>query len=134
LSEELDDLSITLQRSVLRIVQEALTNVHRHARATAVTIEGAVRRGALTVSVLDNGGGFGRVATPSEPTGVGIPGMKARVRHFGGMLKIRTGKKGTRVFARIPLHRGSAAGRTGRPAARDKRERAAAAAMTLVAK
>lgn len=105
LPDGLDALPASMQRSVLRIVQEALTNVHRHASATQVRIELAIRRNKLSLLIADNGKGFAaaRKRESEQPTGVGMPGMKARVHQFGGHVTFRTGPKGTRVFAQIPL-------------------------------
>jgi two-component system NarL family sensor kinase len=101
-----DDLPIGLQRAVLRIVQEALSNVHRHASATNVQVQVAVKRRRMAVCVVDNGRGIvaAHDVMSEEPSlGVGIPGMKARTHRYGGCLKLRTGPNGTLVLARIPL-------------------------------
>lgn len=103
-SGPLHELPLPLQRSALRIVQEALTNVHRHACATTVRIRIALGRGRLTVGVADDGRGLAMNANRCvvDP-GVGISGMKARAHQFGGFFKIRSTGRGTTVFFRIPL-------------------------------
>ncbi|GAA2362770.1 sensor histidine kinase [Dactylosporangium salmoneum] len=79
-----------LAGTVHRIVQEALTNVARHARsATAVTVQVRQRDGVVTVEVADNG-------TP-EKAGYGLIGMRERVEALGGTLDA-----GFKVEARIP--------------------------------
>jgi len=100
----IDGLPLPLQRSVLRIVQEAVANVHRHAHATSVRITVGADRRRLSISVADDGRGLAKNDDGSilQP-GVGISGMKARVHHFGGCLKLRSAGRGTLVFARIPL-------------------------------
>lgn len=100
----IDGLPLPLQRSVLRIVQEAVANVHRHAHATSVRITVGADRRRLSISVADDGRGLAKDDDGSilHP-GVGISGMKARVHHFGGCLKLRSAGRGTLVFARIPL-------------------------------
>jgi signal transduction histidine kinase len=101
----LDSLPLPLQRAALRIVQEAMANVHRHAGAMAVRIRVAVGEGRLSISVADNGKGMsvdaeGNVLHP----GIGIAGMKARAHHFGGSLRIRSSiGRGTIILLRIPV-------------------------------
>lgn len=100
----IDGLAIGMQRSVLRIVQEAMANVHRHANASCVRIIIRADQRRLSISVVDNGKGLaksddGKILQP----GVGISGMKARAHQLGGCLKLRSAGKGTLVFVRIPL-------------------------------
>lgn len=96
-----------IQRSILRVVQEALTNVHRHADASHVHVGAKVVGGCLVVRVRDNGRGMPTSdgAGARLRMGVGIPGMHARLRQFGGDLKIRTRSKGTSLLAYVPLPR-----------------------------
>jgi signal transduction histidine kinase len=115
--EELDDLSPELQRAILRVVQEALTNVHRHANATRVSITARILSGRLVIRIRDNGHGMGGSVRPDGPIrlGVGVTGMRARLEQFGGSLKIRTGRGGACVVAMIPMARaGRAPQRAGR--------------------
>jgi signal transduction histidine kinase len=116
MSGPLNDLPLPLQRSALRIVQEAMTNIHRHASASTVRIRVAVSGGRLTVAVADDGQGLPmngdhRVINP----GVGMSGMKARVHQFGGFFQIRSSGRGTIVFCRIPLPRPRDAGAARKP-------------------
>lgn len=91
-----------LQHAALRIIQEALMNAHRHAQARRVSVGLAVDAEQLTVSVADDGRGL-----PSDRgelcIGVGIPGMRARARQFGGDLAISSDGSGTRIVAKLPL-------------------------------
>lgn len=104
LQGELEVLPISIQRSALRIVQEALTNVHRHARATAVRVEIKRKDRKLFMLIQDNGAGFRSSPAGEEvDSGVGVPGMRARARQFGGKVRISTGKKGTRVFVSMTI-------------------------------
>jgi len=103
--EEVDDLSPDLQRTILRVVQEALTNVHRHAGASHVSVNARIMSGRLVVRIRDNGHGMvgpiredGRIRL-----GVGVAGMRARLEQFGGELKIRTGRSGTGIVAMVPV-------------------------------
>ena len=109
-----------VQRALLRIVQEALSNVHRHAAASRVTVRIKVRRTMVLFGIFDDGQGIRGAAAPRgqgpavlDPgiSGLGVPGMYARMRHLGGALAIRGGRRGTTVFGRIPLVRCLRAGR-----------------------
>ena len=105
-SAEVDDLPFELQRSLLRIVQEALTNAHRHAQASQVAIDLSIRSGTLRLRVADDGSGLVPGVRPSAShgagLGVGISGMRARLRQFGGELTFLSGRRGTIVVARVP--------------------------------
>ena len=97
-SPKVDKLPLDMQRSLFRIVQEALANVHRHASASHVSVDLRRIAGRLHVIVTDNGrGAEGKQEEPSFRPGVGIYGIRARARQFGGDLKIRTGPHGTRI-------------------------------------
>ena len=99
-SQGVDRLPVEVQRSVLRVVQESLVNVHRHAKATKVGIEVKLNGTALRLRVSDNGKGLGaaNAAAGAKPAlGVGIPGMQSRIRQFGGTLEVESGSRGTTV-------------------------------------
>lgn len=103
IAEGIDAIPYALQRSILRIVQEALANVHHHAQATLVTVRLTLRQGRIDVRIADDGHGIPAGAGSAGPHhGVGIPGMRARARHFGGEVKIFSGRRGTLVVAMIP--------------------------------
>ncbi|WP_162419765.1 histidine kinase [Microvirga brassicacearum] len=115
--EEVDDLPPDLQRAILRVVQESLTNVHRHAGASHVSVDARIISGRLFVRIGDNGHGMVAPARPGGPIrlGVGVAGMRARLEQFGGDLRIRTGRSGTGIVAMIPVPN---AGRAPPPAGR----------------
>jgi PAS domain S-box-containing protein len=73
--------------AVFRIFQEMLSNVARHAQATAITLRIHVTAKLLTLSVQDNGCGASPLAFEA-PTAYGVMGMRERARHFGGQLEI----------------------------------------------
>lgn len=88
-----DQLPYGHQRSLLRITQEALTNVFRHAKATEVKIVIEATETHLRLTISDNGCGFDVSAKPSSrapASGVGIPAMRARLEQLGGTLEIRS--------------------------------------------
>jgi signal transduction histidine kinase len=105
LCDEVDDLAIEVQQSLLRIVQEALVNVHRHAAATNVTVRLKERDGELLLTLADNGVGMPAGAAdgsaPEQSLGVGIPGMRARVQECGGTFRIDSSRFGTKLTVTI---------------------------------
>jgi signal transduction histidine kinase len=96
-NEHVDGLPLHMQRSLFRIVQEALANVHRHACASHVAVDLRWIAGRLHVLITDNGRGAGEQGGPPFRSGVGIHGIRARARQFRGDLRIRTGPHGTRI-------------------------------------
>jgi signal transduction histidine kinase len=92
---------------VLRVIQEALTNVHRHAEgATNVSVALSHRRGALALRISDDGPGMAASQadnTASAHAGVGLSGMRSRVGALGGSLRIASDAGGTVVTARLPI-------------------------------
>jgi PAS domain S-box-containing protein len=106
IDEGADDLRIDLRRALLRIVQEALSNVHRHAAASRVVVDLRQTPDAIILCITDDGQGMqARQAGPTADKvslGVGIPGMRIRLHQFGGSLRIRSGRRGTVVRARVP--------------------------------
>jgi two-component system, NarL family, sensor kinase len=110
IAPEVDKLSYERQRSVLRIIQEALTNVFRHAKATQVTIAMAATDTHFKLRISDNGRGMPISQARSGPEaisfGVGIPAMRVRLQQMGGALQIRsssaTEHRGTTLCAVIP--------------------------------
>ena len=86
-----------------RILQEALTNVFKHAGATQVHIVLEARAQLLTVRVSDDGTGFDRDSLP-EKASLGLVGMRERAYLVGGSLTVTARRAGgTRVVARLPL-------------------------------
>jgi PAS domain S-box-containing protein len=88
--------------TMYRILQEALTNVARHARASKIVVELARNESTLELVVRDDGVGF-RVSAQHETAGLGLRGMRERVTLLGGSIRIDSApRKGTVVRARIP--------------------------------
>jgi PAS domain S-box-containing protein len=105
-SPNIDTLPLHMQRSLFRIVQEALANVYRHACASHVCVDLRWIADRVHVIVTDNGrGAAGKQKESSFRPGVGIYGIRARARQFGGDLRIRTGSHGTRIHAVAPVER-----------------------------
>jgi two-component system NarL family sensor kinase len=104
-SGSVDYLPFDLQRTLLRVVQEALANVQRHAMASRVSLVLRQRAGRVLLRVSDNGKGIADATAGGEPQrfGVGIRGMRARLKQFGGELRIKTKSRGTTLVAVVPL-------------------------------
>jgi two-component system sensor histidine kinase UhpB len=108
ISPSLGDTGETADLTIYRTIQEALTNVFRHAGATCinVTVEpteppsGLARtgRGGALVRVRDNGSGLG----PDHKLGFGLTGMRERILALGGSLTIASGDSGVTVEAVVP--------------------------------
>jgi signal transduction histidine kinase len=98
----LDDLTDVQRTSIYRVVQEALTNCARHAKAKRVLVSVHGEENQVVVVVQDDGVGF----EPSlrSRTGLGLIGMQERVQELEGTLKIASERnKGTTVRVEIPL-------------------------------
>lgn len=97
-------LAPDLETAIFRIVQEALTNVFRHAGASRVWITVAQRECQTVVKVRDNGKGIGPKVAQLQPDslGVGIRGIKQRAKELGGELHIANANPGTEVEVIIP--------------------------------
>jgi NarL family two-component system sensor histidine kinase YdfH len=94
-----------VQRLVVRIVSESLTNIarHAHARQASITLNGS--GDMLTVEVNDDGIGFDAADGGAREGHYGLVGLRERVRLSGGTLEIRSAKgEGTRVKAGIPIN------------------------------
>jgi two-component system, NarL family, sensor kinase len=97
-------LSPELETAIFRIVQEALTNVFRHAQAHRVWITLNQKEGKTFVSVRDDGKGIGKRVAELQPdsVGIGIGGIKQRARELGGELHIVNTNPGTLIEVVIP--------------------------------
>ncbi len=106
MSDNFGRLPSEMELLIFRLVQESLTNIHRHSGSKIAQIE-IVREGEnVRVAVEDQGVGMSppRLAEiQSHGTGVGITGMRERVGHFHGDLVIESNGSGTRIYASIPL-------------------------------
>jgi PAS domain S-box-containing protein len=108
--DELPTLDAVSGLTLFRIAQEALMNVHRHARASHVEVRLHVLAGEVELDVLDDG-----VGTSAEhlehvlvhgAAGVGISGMKARLEQLDGRLRLEVLRRGFRLRATLPVRPG----------------------------
>ena len=101
-----------MELSIFRLVQECLTNIHRHAKSPTAEIRIAQDEACVRVEVEDAGLGIPleRQLTlrSSAHTGVGLRGMRERLRLLGGTLQIESNGRGTKVTAIVPLARSNA--------------------------
>jgi PAS domain S-box-containing protein len=107
----IDDLSVEAGRATaaFRVLQEALTNVARHARATHVTVRLWSEGGRLRLQVHDNGLGIAE-ETVNDSTSLGLLGMKERVFSYGGTVDVHGAEhEGTIVDVAIPLEEAATA-------------------------
>ena len=97
-------LATEVETTVFRIIQEALTNVFRHAQARKVWITLHQKDGLIAASVLDDGKGIDERIAELRPerVGVGIGGMKQRAKEFGGELRLSNADPGTLLELTIP--------------------------------
>jgi signal transduction histidine kinase len=88
-----------IESTAYRLVQEALTNVAKHARADRVRVAVGESDGELVIEVRDDGGGFD---TDAASTGFGLAGMRERVSLAGGTVSISSSEHGTLIRACLP--------------------------------
>ncbi len=100
-------LSSEVERALFRIMQESINNVLRHSGATTVIVTLGNRRKTVVLQIHDNGTGM----SPEQlaqmhgvaSLGVGIAGMRERVRQLNGTFRINSTANGTQVFVSLPI-------------------------------
>ena len=95
-----------IEVTIFRVVQESLTNVYRHSKSKSARVELEKQSDHVTVRIRDYGRGFPPeliAAMGPARLGVGINGMRERIRQLGGELLISRAEPGTLIEARIPL-------------------------------
>jgi PAS domain S-box-containing protein len=111
--ENFERLSPELELVIFRLVQECLTNIHRHSGSKTALIRVVREADKIHVEVQDHGRGMSRerfAEVRSQGTGVGIRGMRERVRQVHGELTIESNALGTKIFAIFPAKTPSAKG------------------------
>lgn len=101
-------LSEAVETALFRIMQEALTNVYRHAASPAVEISLSIDESAVTLAIVDFGRGIPRetlerFAHSGTKVGVGLAGIRERVNELGGSFHIHSDNSGTCLKACIPI-------------------------------
>jgi PAS domain S-box-containing protein len=106
ISEQFGRLPSELELVIFRLVQESLTNIHRHSESKTASIRIDRESNQIALDIRDQGKGMSseRMAEiQSGRSGVGIAGMRERLRQFEGTMNIESDSSGTRIFATIPL-------------------------------
>jgi PAS domain S-box-containing protein len=106
ISEEIGRLSQDMELVIFRLVQECLTNVHRHSDSKTALIRIVRDDHRIRVEVTDQGKGISpqRLAEiQAQGTGLGVRGMRERVRQFNGDMRIESNGTGTTVSITFPL-------------------------------
>ena len=110
-------LPADMELAVFRIVQESLTNIHRHSGSRTATIRLSRNCDSVLLEIQDYGKGISReklAAIKAQRTGVGIAGMRERVRHFNGVMDIQSNGTGATVSVAFPVAMIPASGSTSR--------------------
>jgi two-component system NarL family sensor kinase len=101
---------------VFRLVQECLTNIHRHSGSKTAIIRLTREADMVVLEVRDEGKGISRerlAEIQSGGSGVGIRGMRERVAHFSGTMRIDSNGSGTRIYVAIPMSEAALRDETG---------------------
>jgi signal transduction histidine kinase len=111
LAEDFGRLSPEMEIALFRIVQECLTNVHRHSESKTATIRIGRSADEIWLEVADGGRGMPQETIleieAGRTSGLGLRGMRERIRQLGGILKISSNGTGTVVATRLPVGPGS---------------------------
>jgi signal transduction histidine kinase len=107
LPSDLERLPRDVELSIFRIVQECLTNVHRHSGSATATVHLSRKPGEIRLQVSDQGRGINREIqdkfVAGRSSGVGLRGMRERIRQLGGGMEIQSCGNGTSVIVFLPL-------------------------------
>jgi signal transduction histidine kinase len=101
-------LPITIETALFRVLQESLTNVHRHSGAQEVSVRFRYQAETVLLEIRDSGRGIPmerltRLREASSETGVGLAGMRERLIELNGKLEIESDRHGTSLRAVVPL-------------------------------
>jgi signal transduction histidine kinase len=104
-SDGFDRLPQEMEIAIFRVVQECLTNIHRHSGSPTASVRLNRTNDAVDVEISDTGQGIAsdRVRGDRIVSGVGLMGIEERMRQFGGSVKVTSSENGTLVNAGIPL-------------------------------
>ena len=98
-SGDLDKAGFDVELAVFRILQEGLSNVHRHSQSTTAMVLASCDGHTLILEIADQGRGI----PDGAAEGVGMGSMRERVRLLKGELEIKTGPLGTTITVRLPI-------------------------------
>jgi len=103
ISPDLGRFPPDMEISVFRLIQECLTNIHRHSGSLTAKIRIARNETSVSVEVEDEGKGMSLQSISAIGVSVGLPGMRERLRRLGGNLQIHSNESGTKIRAVIPV-------------------------------
>jgi PAS domain S-box-containing protein len=106
IAENFGRLPADLELAIFRIVQESLTNIHRHSGSKTAMIHLSRSAQNVLLEIQDQGKGIPAeklAAIKAQRTGVGIAGMRERIRHFKGEMDIQSNDAGARIVVTFPL-------------------------------
>ena len=109
-AEDFERLPREMELVMFRLVQECLTNIHRHSGSKSAVIRIARTGEQVTLEVQDEGKGISAeklAEIQSQGSGVGIRGMRERIRHFGGHMDIESNDRGTKILFKFPIAKDS---------------------------
>ena len=105
IADDFGRLARDLETTIFPVVQECLTNIHRHSGSPVAKVRITRRDSQVRVEVADRGKGIPadkmQAMNGDAKLGVGIRGMRERIRQLGGDLDITSGRQGTVVVARL---------------------------------
>jgi signal transduction histidine kinase len=99
IAREFGRLPADVELSIFRLVQESLTNIHKHSGATTATVALDVTENNVVVTVRDDGVGIPQ----GQSAGIGLAGMRERVLQLGGTFDVQSSRAGTTISATFPL-------------------------------
>jgi signal transduction histidine kinase len=106
LPEHLERFSAEMEIAIFRVVQECLTNVHRHSGSRSCSVKVVKNEDDLQVEIRDEGRGIPtekRLTLTASRGGVGLRGMRERIGELGGTLRINSSQQGTSVVVNLPI-------------------------------
>jgi PAS domain S-box-containing protein len=106
IAEDFGRLPSEMEMAVFRIVQECLTNIHRHSGSETATIRLSRNPDSVALEIQDEGSGIAAEKLDgirAQRSGVGITGMRERVRHLKGSMDIHSNGTGTKVSVTLPV-------------------------------
>jgi signal transduction histidine kinase len=108
IEEGIRELPDELKNALFRVVQQSLANIHRHSGSEVAQIRINIDAESLIAEICDEGRGIPEETLKgfhdgTRLPGVGIAGMRERIRDMGGLFEVRSGVKGTTIAVRMPL-------------------------------
>ena len=110
LPENLERLPLDTETVLFRIVQESLTNIHRHAGSETARIQLRRDAGMIVLAIEDRGHGIPSTTLDqitSGGAGVGVAGMSERIEQLGGRLEVTSNNRGTTIHVWVPVAKGA---------------------------